>query len=184
MEVSQRIGKPVGVAPEPKHPVAIDGGYHAIGPEHLGVEQRLFHRNRRAQKLAIPINTFARNAIEPLGDDPPLDHHARDFAGINHQPHAAETKAVGGEFVAVAENVKVNFTILPTRFVDRDIAGAIGDKPQLIDSLQFHQRHAATGLLVNHPHAERFFLRVRGQHHTGEQPHHAKPSQRRAVSHG
>ncbi len=161
-ELSERIGLAIGVAPEPPVLALVRRELDGVLPGDVRVEQRLFDRRRLAQDHAVAVDAFPANAIQPLGLVHALDLERGRSAGRQIDRAAAKAEAVGGELVAVAGDGEIDLPAEQRRIIDRDPAGGVGDEQDVADGLQFHQRHAATGLFVDDLNAEGSGTVVRG----------------------
>src|SRR5438094_68261 len=68
VEVAERIGWLVRVAPEPVDLAAVDSVHHAVGAKHQGVQGRLSERHTLTNKQTIGVDAGAGDTVETLGD--------------------------------------------------------------------------------------------------------------------
>jgi hypothetical protein len=116
----------------------------------LGVEQRLAQRRLFTQQYAVAVDALPGHAIQPLGSVLPLDLHGHARARLGLQAGPGIAKTVFREFVAVAADIEEDRLVHQPRLVKGDQPRAIGDEAEVIDGLQFDQRHSAAGLGVAH----------------------------------
>ena len=150
VEVAQRVGRAVRVAPEPVDFAAKDRVEHRVGAEDLTVQHRRLERRLDAGQQAVRVDSPSGKTVEALGDVDAMDLQPRGAAGRDVQRGPAFAEAVGRVLVAGADDVKVNVGIHQPRFAEGHDAVAVGDVTEGVDGSQFDQRHAAARLVVHH----------------------------------
>jgi len=142
------ITQPGGITPEPVQPAFVQAVIHGVLPADLGIQKRLPNRHMAAGKYAVAVNPLTGQTIQPFCNLGAFQLYHGRLAGLGIQRHSPYPKTVGGKLIAGTFNKKENLLPHQANLVKCGYPAAVGEKPNLAGSSQFHQRDPATGLLV------------------------------------
>ena len=149
MKVSQRIRRPVRITPKPVDFAGVDGVHNAVGTKNLCIHERFADGGLFADHQCVAIDARAGHAIESLRDNGPLNFERDRSAGGNLNLVPSKSKTILGVFVPWAFDVKEDFTVHQSGFVEGDPAGAVAVQTDFIDGAEFDDGNATTGLVVD-----------------------------------
>ena len=148
-EMTERIGLPHRIAPEPPDFSLIDRRQNRILTDDLTIDERLGNRHRFAEHHAVSINPFTGHPIQSLGEIDPFDLQLFFPAGSQFDRHAVRTESIRREIVPLARDAEKHMASQQSRIINRGVPGTVRPERNITDRLQLHQRHPPARAVIN-----------------------------------
>jgi hypothetical protein len=127
----------------------IEAGIDRVLSHDLPVDDRVLQGNGPARQNAVAIDALTCDAVQPLGNIPPVDLDDGLLPRRTLEPDPAIAETILGNLVAVALDKEKDLPIHQSRLAKRDDAVAIREEPDTVGRPQLDEGHAATGLPVH-----------------------------------